>query len=30
VYYTYRRSFGFDLYLILKTFVVVLTGKGAL
>jgi undecaprenyl-phosphate galactose phosphotransferase len=29
VYYTYLRSFGFDLYLILKTLGVVLTGKGA-
>ncbi len=29
VYYLYRRSFGFDLYLILKTLVAVLTGKGA-
>jgi lipopolysaccharide/colanic/teichoic acid biosynthesis glycosyltransferase len=30
VYYVYRRSFGFDLRLILQTFGVVLTGKGAL
>lgn len=30
VYYTYRRSFGFDLALILKTFGIVLTGRGAL
>jgi lipopolysaccharide/colanic/teichoic acid biosynthesis glycosyltransferase len=29
VYYLYRRSFLFDLYLILKTFGVVLVGKGA-
>lgn len=29
VYYLYRRSFGFDLYLILKTIGIVLTGKGA-
>jgi len=29
VYYLYRRSFLFDLYLILKTIGVVITGKGA-
>lgn len=29
VYYTYRRSFGFDLYLMAKTALVVLTGRGA-
>ncbi len=30
VYYTYRRSLGFDLYLIYKTLGVVFTGRGAL
>lgn len=30
VYYVYRRSFGFDIRLILQTVGVVLTGKGAL
>lgn len=29
IYYTYRRSFWFDLYLIIKTIGVVLTGEGA-
>jgi len=29
VYYFYRRSFGFDLLLMLKTVGVMLTGKGA-
>ena len=30
VFYIYRRSFGFDLYLLIKTISVVLTGRGAM